>query len=74
MATFKEELFFPAWERRHVLGLLATAAADTRASQQSGTVIGVKHRSKNVAFDAVSCATVRVSSEGGPANLTVSLS
>jgi hypothetical protein len=25
------------------------------------------HRSENVAFDAVSCATVRVLSEGGPA-------
>jgi hypothetical protein len=28
---------------------------------------GPWHRSENVAFDAVSCATVPVSSEGGPA-------
>ena len=28
---------------------------------------GTEHRSENVAFDAVSCATVPVLSEGGPA-------
>jgi hypothetical protein len=27
---------------------------------------GTRHRSGNVAFDAVSCATVPISSEGGP--------
>jgi hypothetical protein len=31
------------------------------------TDAGPNHRSENVAFDAVSCATVPISNEGGPA-------
>jgi len=37
-----------------------SSIGDTRASED-------RHRSENVAFDALSCATVPISSEGGPA-------
>src|SRR5208283_744067 len=39
-----------------------SSIGDTRASSNQS-----RHRGENVAFDAFSCATVRVSSEGGPA-------
>lgn len=49
-----------------VLDNSVAAVVDLRSWPLTG--LRFRHRSENVAFDAVSCATVPASSEGGPAN------
>jgi hypothetical protein len=43
------------------------ACVDTRRPLDREYVTAAEHRSENVAFGAFSCATVPISSEGGPA-------
>ena len=65
-----------SFKYRNKIALDVTLQGSSRATSPNRSAVGVsrvvvksgwRHRSENVAFDAVSCATVPISNEGGPA-------